>query len=220
MPSIRGAKNARQISHQIRSRITRSLREPRLGVAQLSIRRTTITQPFAQIAIFSALIALTTGILRIPLPQPVGEITLAPVFYLPISVLFSRKVSFWSIAIGSAVGEAISVVSSGFPPIFVPGIVWARAPEALIIYKFRNRSMSWISFAMVLATIYETVAFLIPDTFFYAYSLFSYSGATDLASGFSIASLDLLTLIDLAFVPIAIGIIVLTRRQFHVRFLS
>ena len=154
------------------------------------------------------------------MPQPIGEITLAPVFYLPVSVLFSRKVSFWSIAIGSAVGEAISVASSGFPPIFIPGIVWARAPEALIIYRFRSRSLPWISFSMVLATIYETVAFLVPDTFFYAYSLFSYSGATDLASGFTISSLDLLTLIDLAFVPIAIAIVILARRQFHVQFLS
>lgn len=202
------------------NRTTPSLQEPGSGGAQLSIRRTTISQPFAQIAIFSALIALTTGILRIPLPQPIGEITLAPVFYLPISVLFSRKVSLWSIAIGSAVGEAISITSSGYPPIYVPGIIWARAPEALIIFKFRNRSLSWISFAMILATIYETIAFLVPDTFFYAYSLFSYSGATDLASGFSIASLDLLTLVDLAFVPIAIAIIVLTRSRFHVQFFS
>lgn len=198
----------------------RSLQESGSRAVEYSRRRTTITQPFAQIAIFSALIALTTGILRIPLPQPVGEITLAPVFYLPISVLFSPRVSFWSIAIGSAVGEVISIASSGYPPIYVPGIVWARAPEALIIYKFRSRSMSWISFGMVLATIYETVAFLVPDTFFYAYSLFSYSGATDLASGFSLASLDLLTLIDLVFVPIAIAIIVFTRRQFHVQFLT
>ena len=198
----------------------RNFQGTRSRTIELSGRRTAITQPFAQIAIFSALIALTTGILRIPLPQPIGEITLAPVFYLPVSVLFSRKVSFWSIAIGSAVGEAISVASSGFPPIFIPGIVWARAPEALIIYRFRSRSLPWISFSMVLATIYETVAFLVPDTFFYAYSLFSYSGATDLASGFTIASLDLLTLIDLAFVPIAIAIVILARRQFHVQFLS
>jgi uncharacterized membrane protein len=203
----------------IRGHIVRSLAQLRCKSPQ-RLGRTAIAQPLAQIAIFSALIALGTGILRIPLPPPIGEITLAPIFYLPISVLFSRKVSFWSIVIGSAVGEAISVTSSGFPLIYVPGIVWARAPEALIIYKFRNRSMRWIAFGMVLATIYETIAFLIPDTFFYAYSLFSYSGATDLASGFAIASLDLLTLVDLAFVPVAMAIVVIARRRFRVQFLG
>lgn len=203
----------------VRGCIVRSLAQPICKLQHLS-GRTAFAQPLAQIAIFSALIALGTGVLRIPLPPPIGELTLAPVFYLPISVLFSRKVSFWSIVIGSAVGEAISVTTSGFPLIYVPGIVWARAPEALIIYKFRNRSMGWIAFGMVLATTYETIAFLIPDTFFYAYSLFSYSGATDLASGFAIASLDLLTLVDLAFIPVAIGLVVFARRVFQVQFLG
>ena len=184
-------------------------------------RSPVLSQPLAQIAIFSALIAVTTGITRVPLPQPIGEITLAPLFYLAISVLFSRKVSFWSIAVGSAVGETISILSSGSPPIFIPGIVWARAPEALIIYKFRNHSIRWIAFAMALATAYETLAFLIPDTLFYAYALFSYSTApTDLTAAFLLASPDLLTLIDLVFVPFAIGIILYTRRQFRVQFLS
>jgi uncharacterized membrane protein len=174
----------------------------------------------AQIASFSALIVVGTSVARIPLPPPVYEITLAPAFYLAISVLFPRKVSFWSIALGSAIGEAINLVVTPAPLIFIPGIIWARAPEALIIYKFREKQVQWITVAMVLATIYETIAFLVPDGFFYSYSLFSYGDAYQgLAAGFSYAFLsDIFTLVDLVWIPIALGIVAGVRKAFNIRF--
>ncbi len=174
----------------------------------------------AQIASFSALIVVGTSVARIPLPPPIYEITLAPAFYLAISVLFPRKVSFWSIALGSAIGEAINLVVTPAPLIFIPGIIWARAPEALIIHKFREKQVQWVTIAMILATVYETVAFLVPDGFFYSYALFSYGDAyTGLAAGFSYAFFsDIFTLVDLVWIPIALGIVAGVRKAFNIRF--
>jgi uncharacterized membrane protein len=174
----------------------------------------------AQIASFSALIVVGTSVARVPLPPPIYEITLAPAFYLAIAVLFPRKVSFWSIALGSAIGEAINLVVTPAPLIFIPGIIWARAPEALIIYKFREKQVQWITVAMILATVYETVAFLVPDGFFYSYALFSYADtAQGLTVGFSTAFFsDIFTLVDLVWIPIALGIVTGVRKAFNIRF--
>ena len=54
---------------------------------------------------------------------------------------------------------------------------------------------------MVLATVYETVAFLIPDWLFYTYGLFGYGNPGDLYTGFFAALPDLGTMVDLAFIP-------------------
>jgi len=187
------------------------------------------TRSLAQIAVFSGLIAfgtaiLSTSFLAIPIPPPLYEITAAPAFYFAISVLYSRKVSFWSTAIGSAVGEAINVFvtnPSVGNPIYIPGIIWARAPEALIIYYFRNRSIRWLSIGMALATVYETFAFYIPDSLFYAYALFSYStNVQGLTAGFAWATFDFGTLIDLAWIPVGIALVVAVRKAFKTDFLS
>src|SRR3989454_6635413 len=126
----------------------------------------------ARIGAFSALVAVGTIISNVlfgfTLPYPLGEITAAPAFYMAIAVLFSRKVSFWSTAIGSAVGEAVSIFVLGQVPAvfaltFIPGIVLARAPEALIIHRFRDATRRVLAFGMVLATIFETVVFFLID---------------------------------------------------------
>lgn len=173
----------------------------------------------ARIATFSALIVVGTSVARIPLPPPIFEITLAPAFYLAIAALFSKKISFWSTAIGSGIGEAINLVFTPGPLIFIPGIIWARAPEALMVYKFREKPAPWLAIVMILATIYETIAFLIPDTLFYAYGLFSYADTPQgLAAGFGLAFSDVFTLLDIVFVPVAILAIIAVRRVFHIRF--
>ena len=71
----------------------------------------------ARIGAFSALVTvgtvLSNVLFGITLPATLGEITAARAFYLALAVLFSRKVSFWSTAIGSGVGEAISIFVFG-----------------------------------------------------------------------------------------------------------
>ena len=180
----------------------------------------------AETASFSALIAMTTALstalLGIPLPAPLSEITFAPAIYLTLGVLYPRKVSFWSTAIGSALGEAINVLIFGSAPaafalIYIPGMIWARAPEALIMNRFRRKSSYWLAFAMVIATIYETLAFFFPDWFFYSFTFF-YGSPTGVLAGLSLAAFDFGTLIDLIWIPVALLLIKAIRSAFSVQF--
>jgi hypothetical protein len=180
----------------------------------------------AEAASFSALIAVTTAVstalLAIPLPAPLSEITLAPAIYLTLSVLFPRKLSFLSTAIGSAIGEAINVLIFGSAPaafalIYIPGMIWARAPEALIVNRFRRKSTQWLAFAMVIATIYETLAFFFPDWFFYSFTFF-YGAPTGVFAGLSLAAFDFGTMIDLIWIPISLLLIKAIRGAFGAEF--
>jgi hypothetical protein len=180
----------------------------------------------AEAASFSALIAVTTALstalFGIPLPAPLSEITLAPAIYLTLSVLFPRKLSFLSTAVGSALGEAINVLIFGSAPaafavIYIPGMVWARAPEALIVNRFRRKSALWLAFAMVVATVYETLAFFFPDWLFYSFTFF-YGAPTGVLAGLSLATFDFGTLIDLVWIPVALLLVRGIRGAFSAQF--
>lgn len=183
----------------------------------------------ARIGIFSALIALgtilTNGLLGVPLPPPLVEITAAPAFYMAIAVLFSRKVSFWSTLIGSAIGEFVNVVfgfagvAAIFALTFVPGMILARAPEALIINRFRMRTIRWIAVGMVLATIYETIVFFMIDWPVYALTSF-YQSKVGIVDAFWLAFPDVFTMVDLVWIPVSIAIILAVRRAFNRNFLD
>ncbi len=160
----------------------------------------------AFVAVFSALIAVCT-IISIPLPKPVFEITLAPAVYFALAVLADRWDAFAATAIGGFVGEFFNVTFRGGLPIYPFGMVWARAPEVLIVAWAAKRGRRATAVAMVAATVYETFAFLVPDWFFYSFGLFGYGSPTDLYSGLVLALPDLATLADVAFVPVAFAII-------------
>jgi uncharacterized membrane protein len=160
----------------------------------------------ALVAVFSALVAVGT-IISIPLPQPVFEITLAPAFYFALAVLVDRWDAFAATAVGGFVGELFNITTRGGSPIYPFGMVWARAPEVLIIAWAAKKGKRTLVFAMVVATVYETFAFLIPDWLFYTYGLFGYGSPATLYTGLLAASYDLATFADLVFIPIAFGII-------------
>ncbi|QQG49199.1 MAG: hypothetical protein HY247_02490 [archaeon] len=155
------------------------------------------------VTVFSSLIALAT-FLSIKLPEPLGEITWAPPIYLALAVLAGARPGFAATAIGSFVGESLNITYLGWPAIYAPGIVWARAPEALIVAWASKRGTKTLVAAMVGATVFETLAFFLPDWAFYTYGLFGYGSPTDVTSGFYAASIDFLTLLDLAFIPVAL----------------
>ncbi len=155
---------------------------------------------------FSALVAVGT-IVSIPLPQPVAEITLAPAFYFALAVLADKWDVFAATAIGGFVGEFFNISTRGGSPIYPFGMVWARAPEVLIIAWAAKKGKKTLSIAMVVATVYETFAFLIPDWLFYTYGVFDFGAPTTLYSGLVSASYDLATFVDLAYIPIAFAII-------------
>lgn len=134
---------------------------------------------------------------------------------MALSILAGPVIGAESIAVGSFIGESLNVAFLGWPAIYAPGIVWARAPEAFIIARARRRGTKTMVAAMVAATAFETVAFFVPDGFFYAYGLFGYGSPTSLQAGFVTASTDLLTLLDLLFIPVALVLIRVARPSFR-----
>jgi hypothetical protein len=160
----------------------------------------------ALVAVFSALVAVCTIISIKPLPPPLYEITLAPAIYFALAVVVDKWDAFTATAVGGFVGELFNITTTGGSPIYPFGMVWARAPEVLIIAWAANKGRKTLAIAMVGATVYETFAFLIPDWLFYTYALFGYSvGAGQTALG--LAVFDLGTLLDIAFIPVAFAII-------------
>lgn len=159
------------------------------------------------IAAFSALIALGTMV-SIPLPPPLYEITWAPAIYFALAALGDRWTAFSATAIGGFLGEAYNVAfKAGGSPIYPLGMVWARAPEVLIIAWARNRGGRTLAISMVLATVYETAAFFFPDWAFYAFGLFGYGSPASVVTSFYTALPDVFTMVDIVFIPIAFAII-------------
>jgi uncharacterized membrane protein len=168
--------------------------------------RPTMSRRLAFIAVFSAVIAVTTMI-SIPLPKPVFEITLAPAVYLALAVLVDRWDAFSATAIGSFIGELFNITVRGGLPVYPFGMIWARAPEVLIVAWAAKKGRRTLAIAMVAATIYETFAFLISDWLFYTFGLFGYGSPAGVYAGLGLALPDLATLADLAFIPIAFALI-------------
>lgn len=168
----------------------------------------------AVVAIFSALIAIGT-IISIPLPQPLYELTWSPAIILALAVLVDSATAFDATAIGSFVGEAVNIGFRGGSPIYPFGIVWARAPEVFIVAWAKGKGARTLVLAMAAATIFETMAFFLSDWAFYAFGLFQYGSPTDVASAFWVASVDFGTLLDLAFIPVALVLIRAARPAFR-----
>ena len=180
-----------------------------------------------QIGSLSALIAfgtvLSNVIFGFVLPPPLYEVTAAPAFYLAIAVLYPRRISFWATAIGSGVGEAVNLFIFGqgaaFALTYIPGIIIARAPEAAIVHRFREKTMRWIATSMVIATIYESLAFFLIDWPVYSFTSFycasDQCGSSGLSAGFWLASLDFLTIVDVLWIPVAIALVLAVRRAYN-----
>lgn len=183
---------------------------------QAAKSRVSSTVNLAVVIVFSALIALGT-FLSVKLPTPLGEITWAPPIYMALAVLAGPWTGFTATAIGSFLGESLNVAYLGWPAIYAPGIVWARAPEALIIGWARKRGVKTMVAAMAAATVFETLLFYFPDSFFYAFGLFGYTtnGPLGLSEGFATAASDLLTMLDLAFIPVALVLVRVARPAFR-----
>ena len=169
--------------------------------------------------VFAALIAVGTMV-AIPLPKPLAELTLAPAIYLALAALTDPWTAFNAIAIGSFIGLTLNGVVYGYPLIYSFGIVWARAPEAFIVFWARNRGTRILVAAMVVATVFETLAFFFSDWAFYTYGLFGYVCNNGLVcsnpwDAYSLASLDFLTMLDVIFIPVALVLIRAAKPSFR-----
>ena len=207
--------------------------DPPTGRNIISGREENPVIAIARIGTFSALIAvgtiLSNALLGIPLPPPLSEITFAPALYMTIGALFSRRIAFWSTLIGSGIGETINIFVFGAAPAvfaltYIPGIILARAPEALIIFKFRLGTMRLLTIGMALATIFETTVFFSIDWIVYSLTAFycpqTPCAASGFTVGFGLAAFDFATLIDLGWIPVSLALIVAARRVFNTRFFS
>jgi hypothetical protein len=168
----------------------------------------------AVIAVFSALITVGT-VIAIPLPPPLFEITLSPPIYLALAAMVDTSTAFDATVIGGFLGEAINIGFRGGSPIYPFGMVWARGPEVFIVAWARRKGERTLAIAMAAATVFETLAFFFPDWAFYVYGLFQYGSPTDITTAFIYASSDFGTLVDLAFIPVAILIIRRARPAFR-----
>jgi hypothetical protein len=162
-------------------------------------------------AVFAALIALGTMII-VPLPKPLAELTLAPAIYFALAALSDRWTAFGATAIGSFIGETINGTLYGYPLIYSFGIVWARAPEVIIVSWALRKGTKALVIAMVGATVFETMAFFLSDWAFYNYGLFGYvcnsgSACANPWDAYALASIDFLTILDIIFIPVALLII-------------
>jgi hypothetical protein len=166
-------------------------------------------------SIFAAVIALGT-ILSFPLPPPVFELTWSPAIFLALAALSDRWTAVTATAVGSFIGEFYNVTSkAGGSPIYPFGIVWARAPEVLIVAWGANKGGRWLVASMVIATVFETLAFFVSDGLFYTYGLFGYGNPTNLIGGFTLALPDFATMLDVAFIPAAFLIIYAAQPAFR-----
>lgn len=184
------------------------------GTGKTLRRQRSPSLTLAVVIVFSALIAVST-FLSVKLPVPLGEITWAPPIYMALAVLAGPLVGAEATAIGSFIGESLNVAWFGWPAIYAPGIVWARAPEALIIGWARKKGTKTLAASMVLGTVFETLAFFFPDGLFYTYGVFGYGSPVSLSKGFATALPDFLTLLDLAFIPVAFLLIRAARPSFR-----
>jgi len=177
-----------------------------------SAKRSTV---LAVIAVFSALIAVGT-ILSIPLPPPLYELTWSPPIYMALALMVDQWTAASAIGIGSFIGEAFNVAyKGGGSPIYPFGMIWARAPEALIIGWARTKSQKMMVLAMVGATVFETLAFFFPDWLFYSYALFQYAPQGGIWPSFAIAAYDFGTLADLAYIPVALILVTAAKPAFR-----
>jgi hypothetical protein len=178
------------------------------------------SKTLAVVAVFSALIALGT-ILSIPLPPPLYEITWSPPIYLALAALVDSATAFDATAIGGFIGEAFNVAyRGGGSPIYPFGIVWARGPEVFIVAWAKRRGTRALVIAMIGATVFETLAFFLSDWAFYNYGLFGYvcsngSVCTNAFAAFGLASTDFFTMVDVAFIPVALLLIKAARPSFR-----
>jgi len=182
------------------------------GGSASSKRRVTA---IAHSAVMSALIAVLT-VTSFPMPPPLSTITLAPAAMFVGSIFLGPRVGFVSALLGSAIGFTIAATvgtaagaapGSVLFPIFLLGIMVARGPEGYIIGVLRKKNEI---VAMILGTVYETLAFFVID-FFYTYPVL-------LGMSNSFAFLDFGTLIDLVFIVPVIPVLRYLRSQLGVRY--
>jgi len=164
-----------------------------------------------RIAFITVMAALTTlaNLIMIPMPQPLAEYDLSPVLIYTLGVLVNPITAIVIVALAMMLGTGYKVMTFGFPIVFVFGAMLVRGLEAgLISVLVRTRKepentavSRWEIIAMVVGVIFETLGFFVLDWYLF---------------GWGIALTVLPTIVDVVFIPVAIGVVAATRRRLGV----
>lgn len=161
-----------------------------------------------KVALFSVMIAVTviTNLIMVPMPYPLAQYDLSPVLIYTLGVLVSPLLAGTIVATAMAIGVGYKMMIYGFPPVFIVGAMVVRGIEAaLISYLVRMKDpiqtstvTPWEIIAMAIGAVWETVGFFLADWYLF---------------GLAFAMTVLLTIVDVIFIPVAIGVITAVRSR-------
>ena len=158
----------------------------------------------AFIAVMAALTTLT-NLIMIPMPQPLAEYDLSPVLIYTLGVLVDPVTAMVIVALAMMLGTGYKVMTFGFPIVFVFGVMLVRGLEAGLIsalVRIRKKETGTISIweiaAMVIGVVFETVGFFVLDWYLF---------------GWGVALTVLPTIVDVVFIPVAVGVIAAARKR-------
>jgi uncharacterized membrane protein len=166
-----------------------------------------VTFKLAITSVMTALIAVTT-MLGIPMPPPLSTLTLAPIAIFVTGILLGPIPTLVASAIGSGIGlmggATVGTINvpSGFLGIYLAGIMIARGLMGFSVGVLRKKDEI---VAMIVGVLVETAIFFSMDSYLF---------------GFSVALIDLGTLIDLVHVSIGYSVLKGIRKILNITYLA
>ena len=161
-----------------------------------------------KLALFAIMTAVTVvaNLIMVPMPQPLAQYDASPVLIYTLGVLMDPLLAGLTVAAAMGIGVGYKTVTFGFPPVFVIGAMVVRGIEAALIsvlVRWRKGSAPktvsrWEIVAMGIGCVWETFGFLSLDVFLF---------------GPAMAMIDIATLVDLIFIPIAVGVMAAVRSR-------
>jgi hypothetical protein len=167
-----------------------------------------------KVALFAVMTAVTVvlNLIMVPMPQPLAEYDASPVLIYGLGVLMDPILAFLTIAVAMGIGVGYKVVTFGFPPVFILGAMFVRGVEAALI----SGLVRWRKGAPSRISIWETVSMGIGCV----WETFGFFGLDALLFGIAYATIDVFTIIDLIFIPLAVGVVVAIRSRLGIKRLT
>ena len=168
-----------------------------------------------KLALFAVMTAVTVvaNLIMVPMPQPLAQYDASPILIYALGILMDPLLAGATVATAMGIGVGYKMVTLGFPPVFVVGAMFVRGLEAVLIsvlVRWRKGEVpktvsKWETAAMAIGCVWETVGFLSLD-----WVLF----------GPGLAMIDLATLVDLIFIPVAVAVVVAVRTRLGIKRLT
>jgi len=167
-----------------------------------------------RVALFAVMTAVTVvaNLIMVPMPQPLAEYDASPVLIYSLGVLMDPVLAFLTVAAAMGIGVGYKVVTFGFPPIFIVGAMAVRGIEAALISGLvrsrggaTSRVSLWETASMGIGCVWETFGFFAIDALLF---------------GIAYATIDVFTIVDLIFIPIAVGVVIAVRSRLGIKRLT